>query len=163
MVPVCEPMAQRWQMKFASSRGYGSLTLQHDVARAILHRRAQHRGQYIVVFFISDHDPSGFDLQRAWEEALANLGVAVVFRRIALTLDQIRDADLDIERLSIEVKPSDSRSEAYIGQYGDRCWEADILPASIIECDLDRQIGIWLDLKLWKRRGAEIERARKLL
>jgi hypothetical protein len=30
--PVCRPMAEGWQMKFASSRGYGSLTLQHDTA-----------------------------------------------------------------------------------------------------------------------------------
>jgi hypothetical protein len=33
MEPVCQPMARGWQMPFASSRGYGSLTLQHDVAR----------------------------------------------------------------------------------------------------------------------------------
>jgi hypothetical protein len=32
MEPVCQPMASRWQMPFASSRGYGSLKLQHDVA-----------------------------------------------------------------------------------------------------------------------------------
>ena len=25
MEPVCKPMAERWQMPFASSRGYGSL------------------------------------------------------------------------------------------------------------------------------------------
>jgi hypothetical protein len=33
MEPVCQPMAQRWQMPFASSRGYSSLKLQHDVVR----------------------------------------------------------------------------------------------------------------------------------
>lgn len=38
MEPVCRPMAAAWQMRFASSRGYGSLTLQHDVA-AMLNRR----------------------------------------------------------------------------------------------------------------------------
>jgi len=27
MEPVCQPMAQRWQMAFASSRGYSSLKL----------------------------------------------------------------------------------------------------------------------------------------
>jgi hypothetical protein len=32
MEPVCKPMASRWQMPFASSRGYSSLRLQYDVA-----------------------------------------------------------------------------------------------------------------------------------
>jgi hypothetical protein len=42
------PMAERWQMPFASSRGYGSLKLQHDVAEMIGQRRAQ-TGQLAVV------------------------------------------------------------------------------------------------------------------
>jgi hypothetical protein len=71
--------------------------------------------------------------------------------RIALTLDQIRDRELDIERLSVDVKPSDSRAEKYIEQYGDRCWEADILPASIIERDLDLQIESRLSRAAWDR------------
>jgi hypothetical protein len=43
------------------------------------------------------------------------------------------------------------------------CYDVGILPASVIERELDDQIGIWLDRKLWKRRSAEIVRARKLL
>ena len=40
-----------------------------------------------VVYFISDLDPSGLDLQRAREEALGNFGVRVAhFVRIGLTL-----------------------------------------------------------------------------
>ena len=36
--PVLEPVARRWQMPFVSSRGYGSLKLQHDVAEMLRHR-----------------------------------------------------------------------------------------------------------------------------
>jgi hypothetical protein len=60
--PVCKPIAMRWQMPFASSRGYGSLTLQHDVAERILQRQTK-TGQTAIVYFASDHDPSGLDLQ----------------------------------------------------------------------------------------------------
>jgi hypothetical protein len=56
MEPVCKPMARRWQMPFASLRGYGSLTLQHDVAK-MLHRRYAKTGQAAVVYFV----PSGLD------------------------------------------------------------------------------------------------------
>jgi hypothetical protein len=34
---------------------------------------------------VSDLDPSGLDLQRAWEKALENFGVFPVFERLALT------------------------------------------------------------------------------
>ena len=51
----------------------------------------------------------------------------------------------------------------YIEEYGERCWETDILPASVIEQALDDHIRSWRDAKLWARRGVEIERARALL
>jgi hypothetical protein len=159
--PVCKPMASSWQMPFASSRGYGSLTLQHDVAE-MLNRRHARTGQFVTVLFVSDHDPSGFDLQRSWEEALDNFGVVHTgFVRIGLTREQVVAHDL--ERLGIEVKPSDSRAASYIAQYGHRCWEADILPAAVIEQAINAEVNSWLDVKLWNRRHAEIERARKLL
>jgi hypothetical protein len=147
MEPVCQPMAQRWQMPFASSRGYGSLKLQHDVAQ-LLRRRQAKTAQRIKVFFVSDLDPSGLDLQRSWEDALRDFGVAVKFVRIALTRDQVSD-NVDargnpLEDLGIEVKASDTRSEGYVEQYGDRCWEVDILPEAIIQIALTVDIENWL-------------------
>ncbi|MGZ9086216.1 MAG: hypothetical protein ACXW3R_11895 [Rhodoplanes sp.] len=95
-------------------------------------------GQWAVVYFISDLDPSGLDLQRAWEEALKNFGVRVAaFVRIGLTREQVDALDNPRLRRGIDVKPSDSRSKSYIAQYGGRCWETDILPASVIEQALD--------------------------
>jgi hypothetical protein len=158
--PVCKPIAQRWQMPFASSRGYSSLTLQHDVA-TMLNRREAKTGQSALVYFISDLDPSGLDLQRAWREALDNFGTVPVVIRIGLALDQVVAHDLD--RLAIEVKPSDSRSKNFVAGYGDRCWEADVLPVAAIERAIDEHIRVWLDAKRWNQRHDEIERARKLL
>ena len=83
--------------------------------------------------------------------------------RIGLTREQVRA--LPNARLcqGIEVKPSDSRAQRYIAEYGERCWETDILPASVIEQALDADMRSWLDVKLRARREAEIERARLLL
>jgi hypothetical protein len=154
-------------MPFASSRGYSSLKLQHDVAEMLKHRFAK-TGQYTIVYFISDLDPSGLDLQRAWQETLADFGAPLFdFTRIALTPAQVRDhrdvRGRPLRRLSIEVKASDSRAKEFIRQYGDRCWEVDVLPASVIEQIIDDEIGSRLDAKLWKRRAREIVQARKLL
>jgi hypothetical protein len=163
--PVCKPIAQSWQMPFASSRGYGSLTLQHDVAELLLHRLAR-TGQRVVVLFVSDLDPSGLDLQRPWEEALRDFGVHDIlarFVRTGLTREQVRAIRNARLRQGIEVKESDSRATRYIAQYGNRCWEADILPAATIEQAIDAEIGSWLDHDVWNHRDAEIERARALL
>ena len=166
MEPVCKPMASRWQMPFASSRGYGSLTLQHDVAEKLNHRFAK-TGQQAKVYFVSDLDASGLDLQRSWEQALRDFGVPVEFVRIALTRAQVQnhvdERGQRLERLSIEVKDSDTRSKSYIAQYGKRCWEVDILPGRVIADTLDRDIHGWFNHYLWQQREREIERARALL
>jgi hypothetical protein len=153
-------------MQFASSRGYGSLTLQHDVA-LMLNRRYARLKQPALIYFVSDLDPSGLDLQRSWKEALKRFGVVAIFERVSLTRGQVRDnrdaLGQSLERLSIEVKDSDSRSKSYIEQYGDRCWEVDILPGEVIGDRLDQDIRGWLDVGMWNRREVEIERARSLL
>jgi hypothetical protein len=137
------------------------LKLQHDVAEMLRERHAK-TGQRAKVYFASDLDPSGLDLQASWEKALENFGAPIsAFVRIALTPAQVKRHKF--ERFSIEVKASDSRSKSYIEKYGNRCWEADVLPADVIEQELARHIGTWLDRELWLRRNDEIEQARKLL
>jgi hypothetical protein len=163
MEPICRPLARRWQMPFSSSRGYGSLKLQHDVAD-MLRRRFARTGQRPLILFISDLDPSGLDLQRAWEDTLLDFGVGgAEFVRIGLDPGQVEAIDNPILRQGIEVKPSDSRAKRYIADYGDRCWETDILPAATIEEAIDAEINRRLDHDAWRRRDEEIERARRLL
>jgi hypothetical protein len=164
MEPICQPIARQWQMPFASSRGYSSLNLQHDVAD-MLRRRHAKTGQSAIVLFISDLDPSGLlDLQRAWKDALKSFDAPVArFVRIGLTRAQVDALPNATLREGIEVKRSDSRADRYIAQYGRRCWETDILPAATIEAAIDAEIGSFLDVGRWNRRNEEIERARKLL
>jgi hypothetical protein len=159
--PIARPIASQWQMPFASSRGYGSLTLQHNVAELLIRRKAK-TGQDGLIYFASDLDPSGLDLQRAWEEALASFGVYAEFHRVALTMAQV-NALPNGQELGIDVKPSDSRAKRYVEQYGAKCWEADILPASTIERAIEDHLGSWLDQERWQQRDDEIEQNRKLL
>jgi hypothetical protein len=115
----------------------------------------------IVVYFISDHDPSGLDLQRAWK--LKSFGARFRIVRVGLTRTQVNALDNARLREGIEVKPSDSRSKTYLAEHGDRCWEVDILPATVIEQVLEAHIHTWLDQRLWRQRDREIERARTLI
>jgi hypothetical protein len=163
--PICRPLAERWQIPYCSSRGYGSLKLQHDVAD-MLRRRHARTGQFALPLFFSDLDPSGLDLQRAWEEAMDNFDAPLDVQglsRLGLTRVQVDALDSPQLRAGIEVKPSDSRAASYIAVHGDRCWETDILPAATIEALVDAAIREQLDAELWNRRDEEIERARQRL
>jgi hypothetical protein len=61
------------------------------------------------------------------------------------------------------VKQGDSRANSFITQYGDRCWETDILPADVITADINNHVFSWLNAERWQRRDHEIEAARALL
>jgi hypothetical protein len=98
-----------------------------------------------------------------WEDALESFGVPYQIVRVGLTREQVDDLANPRLRQGIEVKPSDSRARAYIGQYGDRCLETDILPADVIETALDTHVRSWLDARLWARRDRDVEQARSLL
>jgi hypothetical protein len=104
---------------------------------------------------------------RSPHAGLVNLRQTFVRRRLEPPRRDWRSQvdDLDSARLreGIAVKPSDSRAKRFIEQYGERCWETDILPAAVIEQALDDHVRSWLDGKLRQRRTAEIERARALL
>ena len=157
---------RRWQMPFASSRGYGSAKLQHDVAE-MLNRRHAVTGQRPLVLFISDLDPSGLDLERAWQDDAGRLRCSRQRRHGCLfpahRPDRAAGEAHDLDRFGIAVKPSDSRAESYIEEYGTTCWEADVLPAAVIEAAIDAAIEERLDDAIWNQRDREIERARDLL
>jgi hypothetical protein len=162
-------MASRWQMPFASSRGYGASVRSKTMSLSLLINRRAKIGQKPLVLFISDLDPSGLDLERAWREALIEFGALSLFDvakecfvRIGLTMEQIA-ADPALAALGIDVKPSDSRSKRFIADYGTTRWEADVLPATVIEAAINAAILERLDHDPWNQRDHEIERARALL
>jgi hypothetical protein len=94
-------------------------------------KRHAKTGQEAVVLFVSGLDPSGLDLQRAWEDALRHFGAPVAkFVRIGLNRDQVDALDNPVLRQGIEVKEGDSRADSYRAEFGDRCWETDILRAA---------------------------------
>jgi hypothetical protein len=65
-------------------------------------------GQRIKVYFVSDLDPSGLDLQRSWEDAMKDFGLDVEFIRIGLTRDQVRD-NVDVRATRSKTSASKSK------------------------------------------------------
>ena len=87
-------------------------------------RFQSHDAQRGILLYLGDHDPSGIDMTRDITDRLNDtFGVEVEVVRIALTRDQIRQFNPPPD----PAKPSDSRYEAYVREYGEDCWELDAL------------------------------------
>ena len=71
--PVCKPIARRWQMPFASAaatpRSSSSMMWPKCSSPPCQDRAVRHH------LFRTDLDPTGLDLQRAWQDALEKFGV----------------------------------------------------------------------------------------
>jgi hypothetical protein len=104
-----------------------------------------------VLLYLGDHDPSGEDMVRDIAERLVMFGLHVDVRKVALTMEQVKEYDPPPN----PAKMTDPRAEKYVQEHGDTSWEVDALPPDA----LDRTIREALDdLVDQKKMDAVIER-----
>jgi hypothetical protein len=133
------------------SRGYSSWTFIYD-SLDILKTDLDVR-----VFYLGDHDPSGLDIERFTEEAVAYFDVDFELERVALTYGQIQAYGL----LPNPTKKADPRAENYIAKYGDECWELDALEPRALQEIVRGAVAAEVDKSVWvevERRNREARR-----
>jgi hypothetical protein len=119
MVPMLGEAVRRYRIPVASSSGFDSLTVKHDLFRDALERYEEF-GQKTVLLHLGDHDPSGVWMHESMAEDLRAFcrdheyapDDLVELRRVALTPEQI--AELGVEPQPDAVKPTNSHSKAFI-------------------------------------------------
>ncbi len=138
---VVLPVTDRWDVPLGVLRGYSSESFAWSVAQSIIAAPGE-----VFVYQLGDHDPSGVDAWRDFSEkvlrftgAAAYFGtgrLAVHFRRIAVTPEQVRDLSLPTR----PTKRSDSRAAGFSGE----SVEVDAIPApqlrQIVEDAITRHI-----------------------
>lgn len=110
-------LAAKYNTPLLAERGFGSLSM----FRRAVNRAARRRVKKILL--ISDFDPSGLEINLFTDREMP-----VEVERVALTLGQIERYRLN----PIKVKRSDSRAAQYIQKYGDRGWEVEALPPTVL-------------------------------
>ena len=124
LIPVCRELG----IRFTANRGYGSQSLLYEIGKRI-ERKSYNSSKSILIFYLGDHDPSGIDMTRDVRERLSlfsRLGVEV--ERLALNMDQIEQWNPPEN----PAKQTDSRSGAYIAEFGESSWELDAVdPATL--------------------------------
>lgn len=150
---VVERVCSRLRVDFYATKGYDSQSQSWRAGRRFAERAS--RGQTPVVIHLGDHDPSGVDMTRDNHERLSMFaGFPVAVERVALNMDQV-------ERYSLPNNPDnrpkvgDSRSAAYVAEYGDQGWELDALSPQVIEEIVERAVLRMRDETLWNAALAE--------
>jgi hypothetical protein len=120
LVGVIEDVCERNDVPYFACRGYVSDSEMWNAAQ-----RHIAYDQNVIVLHLGDHDPSGIDMTRDIRERLElfNDGIDFEVRRIALTMEQIRELNPPPNPAKI----TDSRYQSYADKYGNESWELDAL------------------------------------
>jgi hypothetical protein len=151
MVPMLERAVSRYRVAVASSSGFDSLTVKHDLYREALQRYEDYE-QETVLLHLGDHDPSGVSLFESLAEDLDAFGAdegedgLIEVRRVALTPEQIRT--LGIATTPDEIKPTDSRSKAFIERGLDPAAQLEAIPPDTLTVIVRQAVETALDLEI---------------
>lgn len=168
LVGVIEPVCERNDVAYFSCRGYTSQSEMWEAAQR-LRKYIEEEGCGVVILHLGDHDPSGQDMSRDIEDRLKlflrlDLGlpdsdVPLLFKRLALNMDQVRE----YEPPPNPTKITDSRAAGYITKFGDESWELDALDPQVINDLIEEAIADLRDDDAWEEKIKRETQERGLL
>ena len=128
LVTALEPITRNYHIALNVFHGNGSTTAMYDLAKRA--KMAVKKKQKVILVYIGDHDPSGYDMIKSIEERMKLYAPTRPFKLlpIALTMEQI-----DSEHLKpIATKAKYTKKHDYIKQFGKNAWEVDALKPEIL-------------------------------
>ena len=156
LLGVIEGTCREHDVDYFSCRGYSSVS---EVWKA-----AQRLKGYIiarqepVILHLSDHDPSGLDIDRDLANRLETfLEWPIRVKRIALLRSQVDTYHLPPN----PAKLTDSRIEGYIAEHGRSSWELDALDPAVINDLISMEILDLRDDLAWQE-AVDVEHAHKV-
>lgn len=144
-VGIIRPTCNRLRIPYFSCRGYSSSTGLYDAGKRLAAYRAA--GYETLVLYLGDHDPSGLQMTDSTEEKVHMFARSEIeFRRIALTMDQIREHNPPANF----VKETDSRTKWYVDTVGtEDAWELDALSPQMVDELIESHVQPLIDQEAW--------------
>lgn len=136
---ACEP----YQVPYFSCRGYTSQSSMWEAAKRLSDYEGS--GQEPVVIHLGDHDPSGIDMTRDIEDRLNLFTGGIRVKRIALNYRQVEK----YKPPPNPTKLTDSRSGAYLNNYGHDSWELDALEPDVLKELIQKTVTYLIDDEMW--------------
>jgi hypothetical protein len=158
VVNLFDHVCEKYHVSYLAHRGDNSTTIMHEAGK--LFEAAAKQGKVPIVLLMSDHDPTGIDIERDTAKRLKMFARRPIeVRRIGLTMDQVKQYDPPYDL----VKEDDKRAAAYIKRFGKKCWEIDALTPDVIGTLVADSIEALIVKPKWKRALAKQEANRALL
>jgi hypothetical protein len=184
LVDVVGKACERLDVPYFSCRGYTSATEMWNAAQRLMSYWMEDQAQPVILH-LGDHDPSGKDMSRDIEERISKFSKfaaedepayfgrwgeiddgdycdgwpGFIFERIALNYDQIEAYNPPPN----PTKLKDTRSAAYIREFGATCWELDALEPMTLDALITDKIEDYLDMKEYRVHEAKQEKERRQL
>ena len=144
LIGIVERVCERLDVDYFACRGYNSQSEMWSAAqRFVQYRKLGYRR--IVVVHLGDHDPSGIDMTRDIVDRMQMFGASVEVKRIALNWEQIEQ----YKPPPNFAKLTDTRSKAYVKQFGNSSWELDALEPTMIGRLIEQQVAQYIDRPTW--------------
>lgn len=142
---VISPVTMRWTVDLMVCRGYPSLSYLHDAAQY-----ANGIGKPLVIYYLGDFDPSGWDIPRMIEERLLEFGCNFQLKRLAVLPEQV-------EVWQLPTRPTTS-TDTRAKHFGSASVELDAVPPPTLRQLVDDAISEHVDQhKLTVLKGYEEE------
>ncbi len=126
------PVTAAWDVELGVVRGYASETFAHNIAETV--QENHNRGKRTYVYQLGDHDPSGVDGWRSFQERVHGFAPTAdaVLERLAVTPEQITAYNLPTR----PTKTTDTRAAGFAGD----SVEVDALPATALRAIVEAAI-----------------------
>lgn len=155
VVNAVKRICSQLDVPYFSCRGYVSQSEMWAAGR----RLQQHieNGQKPVIIHLGDHDPSGIQMSEDIANRLSMFSEnRIRVNRVALNMDQVKKYNPPPN----PAKLTDSRSNAYVEEFGDESWELDALSPEIME-ELVRDAVLEVrDEDMWEETGRAQDKGR---
>ena len=143
LIGILEPLARKYDVTCFACKGYPSVSTMKEAAeRFIDNADKEHR----VLLYAGDHDPSGMDISRSIQDSLHLFGAIVQFKRIGLSMEQIKKYNPP----PCTAKETDKRWKQYEALYGPLSWELDALEPNVLSSLYAQEIEALTDWELYK-------------
>ena len=114
------PVTQEYDVPLSPIRGYISDSFAYELGN-----QWRQINKPIVVYYVGDFDPSGFDLERNARDKLEEFaGKKLKWKRLGVNFDDFERFNL----VKLKAKKTDSRWRRFVKQHGGACAEIDALP-----------------------------------
>lgn len=150
--PQLNIVASKYYVRLICMRGYGMWSRLYREALRIKEALKQNLECYAI--FVTDHDPSGLDLNRFGAAILKNFWkLKIIDLRAMLTYEQIKKYNLP----PAPVKIKDPRAKWYTKLFGHDAWEVDALGKERMIEILSETLESLIDKDVWDKVMKENE------